>query len=198
MYRDKDQAIITAETFTAAHGLHQQQRQDVTFGKSSASRSEPYFASAIPAAIRLGEPGIGRISHRRAPQKNSRFRRLQTKGARTNCQHFTSGTVRLNAWWNLSHCSRLRQHQPAAVSLSSSIHQNSFCIAAPLSPAGYASDAKYLSHSAGGYGQDTRDGRRRRSTGLIAQFHASGVRSILVLRACRVLTCAVPVFYAVW
>src|SRR5436305_13621404 len=78
MYWGKNKAVIAAETFTAAHRLHQEQRQDVTFSKSPAARAEPYFASAIPAVIRLGEPGIERISHRLAPQKYSRSEELQT------------------------------------------------------------------------------------------------------------------------
>lgn len=78
MNRAKDKPVIATETFAAAHWLHQEQRQDVAFGKSSAARAEPYFARAIAAVVRLGEPGIGRISHRLAPQKYSRSEELQT------------------------------------------------------------------------------------------------------------------------
>ena len=117
MYRGKNKAVIAAETFTAAHRLHQEERQDVTFSKSPAARAEPYFASAIPAVIRLGEPGIGRISHRLAPQKYTRSEELQTNRRENQVPTFyisPAQTKRAIGSFAFAGCANLSQARPSS------------------------------------------------------------------------------------
>lgn len=197
MNRDKDKPVIATETFAAAHWLHQEQRQDVAFGKSSAARAEPYFARAIAAVVRLGEPGIGKISHRLAPQKYSRSEELQTNRRENQCQHFTSVPLKPNARLTRSRCCGIRQLQPgAAFFLPPAYNKIQFL----QHPRYHGLDMRLLTNTRrveqAGTGQNTRKVLRGGGAWLIAQLRVPGVRNILVLRACRVLTCAVPVFYA--
>src|SRR5205085_9839005 len=70
----KDEAVIPPETLAEAHRLHKKQRKNVAFRESPTARAETYIATAILAPIGLANPRIGGISHRSAPQKNSRRR----------------------------------------------------------------------------------------------------------------------------
>jgi hypothetical protein len=90
--------------------------------------------------IRLGEPGIGRISHRLAPQKYSRSEELQTNRRENQMPTFYISPAQTKR--AIGSFALLRVAPTSARRgplLGSSIQQNSNFVASPISPARYAS-----------------------------------------------------------
>jgi hypothetical protein len=62
-HRGEDYPVIPPETFSATHGLEQQQWQDEALGEGTAARTKSGFTATVSATIRLNKERVCGVVH---------------------------------------------------------------------------------------------------------------------------------------